>query len=160
MTPFYNTVEKQAQFVGEATGFLGTPFHHHGRVKGGGVDCVGLLAELYIATGAATRVVLPKYRINEWNVLKDSKVKAFLTGSLEGTLNPGLKMVEIGPELSTLLPGDIITVSVASCVHHVGAMTWPTAFVHVLIVHGVVITNLAHRAYKSRLSSVHRIVTL
>lgn len=158
MTPFYGTIDKQSEFVKESVEFLGTPFHHHGRVKHGGVDCVGLLAELFIATGAAVRVQLPPYRINEWNILTESKVKEFLRGNMEETLAPGLKMIEIEPELSTLLPGDIITVRVKSIVHHVGAMIWPPDFVQVIMGRGVMISNLAHAAYKNRLSSVHRIV--
>lgn len=32
------------QIIEEARSFLGTPFHHQGRVKHHGVDCVGLVA--------------------------------------------------------------------------------------------------------------------
>ncbi len=32
------------QIIEEARSFLGTPFHHQGRVKHHGVDCVGLIA--------------------------------------------------------------------------------------------------------------------
>ena len=33
----------RAQVVAEARGWLGTPFEHQGRVRGAGVDCIGLL---------------------------------------------------------------------------------------------------------------------
>jgi cell wall-associated NlpC family hydrolase len=33
--------------LAEARSFLGTPYHHKGRVKGVGVDCGGLLYEVY-----------------------------------------------------------------------------------------------------------------
>lgn len=32
----------RAAFVAEARDWLGTPYHHQGRVKGVGVDCIGL----------------------------------------------------------------------------------------------------------------------
>lgn len=41
----------RAQILDEARAWLGTPFHHQGRVKGVGVDCVGLLAGVARALG-------------------------------------------------------------------------------------------------------------
>jgi cell wall-associated NlpC family hydrolase len=35
-----------AQVVEEARKYLGTPFHHQGRLLGVGIDCVGLLANI------------------------------------------------------------------------------------------------------------------
>lgn len=32
------------QFVEEVKSWIGTPFHHEGRVKGAGIDCVGVAA--------------------------------------------------------------------------------------------------------------------
>lgn len=43
-------VERQA-VVTEAASWLGTPYHHMGRVKGAGVDCAMLPAEVYAAVG-------------------------------------------------------------------------------------------------------------
>jgi cell wall-associated NlpC family hydrolase len=34
------------QIVVAARGWLGTPFHHQGRVKGAGVDCAGVIVEV------------------------------------------------------------------------------------------------------------------
>lgn len=39
------------QLILEARTWLGTPFHHQGRIKGVGVDCVGLVAETMRACG-------------------------------------------------------------------------------------------------------------
>lgn len=38
---------KRAEVALEACGWLGTPYHHHGRVKGVGVDCAMFLAEVF-----------------------------------------------------------------------------------------------------------------
>lgn len=35
----------------EALAWVGTPYHHHGRIKGVGVDCLMLLAEVFEAAG-------------------------------------------------------------------------------------------------------------
>ena len=37
--------------VEEARGWIGTPFHHQARLKGHGVDCVGLLVGVAMALG-------------------------------------------------------------------------------------------------------------
>ena len=46
--------EKQAQIVSEAREWIGTPYHHHQRVKGAGVDCVGLIIGVGLNTGSLT----------------------------------------------------------------------------------------------------------
>jgi cell wall-associated NlpC family hydrolase len=42
---------RRAAVVAEAQEWIGTPFHHHARVKGAGVDCLHLLAEVYERCG-------------------------------------------------------------------------------------------------------------
>ena len=37
--------------VVEARAWLGTPYHHHGRIRGAGVDCAQLSAAVYEAAG-------------------------------------------------------------------------------------------------------------
>lgn len=36
-------MSKRESIVAEARAWLGTPYHHEGRVKGAGVDCIGLV---------------------------------------------------------------------------------------------------------------------
>ena len=47
---------QRAAVVAEALTWQGTPYHHGGRVKGAGVDCAMLLAEVYAAVGLAPRI--------------------------------------------------------------------------------------------------------
>src|SRR5271166_3211238 len=42
---------RRAAAIAEAETWLGTRYHHMGRVKGAGVDCLMLLAEVYAAAG-------------------------------------------------------------------------------------------------------------
>jgi cell wall-associated NlpC family hydrolase len=44
-----------------AVKWIGTPYAHEGRVRGGGVDCATLLAEVYCAAGLIPRIALPQY---------------------------------------------------------------------------------------------------
>ena len=52
------TDPRRAAVVAEAATWLRTPYHHMGRVKNAGTDCLMLLAEVYEAAG----VIPPRYR--------------------------------------------------------------------------------------------------
>ncbi len=43
--------EQRAAVVREAMAWVGTPYHHQGRIKGAGVDCAFLLVEVFHACG-------------------------------------------------------------------------------------------------------------
>lgn len=44
---------KRADIIDAARTFLGTPFHHQGRAKGAGIDCIGLLVGAASEAGIA-----------------------------------------------------------------------------------------------------------
>lgn len=46
----------RAAVVAEALSWLGTPYHSHGRLKGIGVDCAMLLAEVYERAGVVKHI--------------------------------------------------------------------------------------------------------
>jgi hypothetical protein len=52
---------RRAAVIGEAETWLLTPYHHMGRVKGGGTDCLMLLAEVYEAVGLVPHIDIPFY---------------------------------------------------------------------------------------------------
>lgn len=61
-------VQQQRQAVLEqAKTWLGTPYHHQGRIKGVGIDCATLLCEVYHAAGVAPFVDPTPYPQN-WHV--------------------------------------------------------------------------------------------
>ncbi len=43
---------KNLEAVQEALTWLGTPYHHQGRIKGVGVDCGTLICEVYEKVGS------------------------------------------------------------------------------------------------------------
>jgi cell wall-associated NlpC family hydrolase len=63
---------RREQVVAEAVTWLRTPYHHMGRVKGGGTDCLMLLAEVYHAVGVIPRVDVPFYP-PDWNLHRDAE---------------------------------------------------------------------------------------
>jgi len=66
------TSRKRAAIVAEALSWTGTPFHHAARVKGAGVDCLMLLAEVYERAGIVTRVDPPFY-VPDWHLHRDAE---------------------------------------------------------------------------------------
>lgn len=61
--------------VAEALQWMGTPYHHHGRVRGprGGVDCAMLLAEVFTAAGAISAVDPGIYPV-DWHLHRGEEV--------------------------------------------------------------------------------------
>lgn len=60
-------IELRHSIVREAREWLGTPYHHHGRIKHVGVDCAHLLCAVYEAAAAVAPVVLPYYPV-DWHL--------------------------------------------------------------------------------------------
>ena len=86
--------KRRAAIIAEAQGWIGTPFHHQGRVKGAGVDCLMLLAEIYERAGIVGRVEPPFY-VPDWHMHRDAE------RYLEGLLGYA-RAIEVPPQ-----PGDI-----------------------------------------------------
>ena len=57
----------RAAVIAEAERWIGTPFHHEARIKGGGVDCLMLLAEVYERAGVIKHAAPPHY-VPDWHM--------------------------------------------------------------------------------------------
>lgn len=62
------------KIVAEARSYLGTPFHHQGRVKGVGVDCAGLVGMVAVALGLLGVDDIPKDYAKQPNAHAMTKV--------------------------------------------------------------------------------------
>lgn len=58
--------------VQEALTWLHTPYHHHARIKGVGVDCAQILAAVYSAAGVTGAVELGDYA-PQWHLHRDEE---------------------------------------------------------------------------------------
>src|SRR5256714_15301219 len=65
-------MSQRRRVVAEAETWLQTPYHHMGRIKGGGTDCLMLLAEVYEAAGVIPHVDVPFYP-PDWNLHRDAE---------------------------------------------------------------------------------------
>lgn len=65
--------DRRAAVLEEARSWIGTPFHHAARVKGAGVDCLMLLAEVYERAGVVPQRVEPGFYVPDWHMHKDAE---------------------------------------------------------------------------------------
>jgi cell wall-associated NlpC family hydrolase len=70
--PMIDIEAERAAVVEEAREWLRTPYHHMGRVKGAGVDCATLLAEVFARAGAVPRFGIPFYP-PDWHLHRDAE---------------------------------------------------------------------------------------
>jgi cell wall-associated NlpC family hydrolase len=131
---------RRAAVVAEAETWLGTPYHHMGRVKGAGCDCLTMLAEVYCACGIIPHVDIP-YFAPDFNLHQSAELY------LEGLLQYAREIP--GPPQ----PGDVALWKFGRCFAH-GAivMDWPTlihSWVRIGVIYGdATQPTLAGRAVK------------
>ena len=107
------TAFQRAVVTAEAATWLRTPYHHMGRVKGGGTDCLMLLAGVYEAAGVIPHIEVPFYP-PDWHLHRS--VERYLDGLMQYA-----REVK-GPPL----PGDAVLFKFGRCFAH-GAIVvgWP-----------------------------------
>ena len=78
-------MNQRQRVVAEAETWLRTPYHHMGRIKGGGTDCLMLLAEVYEAAGVIPHIDVPFYP-PDWNLHRDAEryLQAYCQPGLDG----------------------------------------------------------------------------
>ncbi len=103
---------RRGAVLGEAQSWLGTPYHHMGRVRGAGTDCLMLLAEIYTAVGIISPVSVPFYP-PDWHLHRSAE------RYLEGIL-------AYAREIALPEPGDAALFKFGRCFAH-GAVVvgWP-----------------------------------
>jgi|SRR5579872_717175 len=70
--PFDPHACERAAVIRYAQEWLRTPYHHGGRVKGAGVDCAMLLAEVYAEAGLVRHLAIPHYP-PDWHLHRDAE---------------------------------------------------------------------------------------
>ena len=104
---------RRSQVIAEAVTWLGTPYHHMGRVRGGGTDCLMLLAEIFASAGVIPRIEVPFYP-QDWHLHRDAE--RYLNG-----------LVQYAREIAgPPQPGDVAVFKFGRCFSH-GAIVvaWP-----------------------------------
>lgn len=115
---------KNIDAVNEALTWLGTPYHHQGRVKGAGVDCGTLICEVFERVGLMDHLD-PRPYPPDWHLHQMG----------ERYLQHVLSVCE---PIDNPEPGDIVLYKFGKCVSH-GAIVidWPIV-IHSYIGKGVI----------------------
>ncbi len=136
------TIEHRADIVRAAREWLGTPYHHHARVKRAGVDCAMFPLAVYQECGVLPREYEPPHYSVQWHLHRSEELY--------------LKEIEkFVVEIDTPpLPADFIVFRFGRTFSH-GAIVveWPIV-IHSYIPHGVLLSDalrdgeLLSREYK------------
>lgn len=120
---------KRQQVVEEALSWLGTPYRHMGKIKGGGVDCGQYLLQVYNRAGIIP-VVDTGYYPQDWHLHQHGEkyLKELMRHAVKVDRDP--------------LPGDIIMFKWGRCAAH-GAIVleWPRV-IHSYVEQGVIISDV------------------
>jgi cell wall-associated NlpC family hydrolase len=65
-------IEQRQKVIEVARSWLGTPYHHMGRVKSAGVDCATFVCEVYEEAGITPHIVLDYYP-KDWALHKNKE---------------------------------------------------------------------------------------
>lgn len=132
-----------ADVVTEALTWLGTPYHHQGRVKGFGVDCAMLLCEVYHAVGLVPFVDPTPYP-HDWHLHRSEE--RYL-GWIEQFADP----------VETPQAGDVALYKFGRCVSHAAiVIEWPRV-IHAYLGQGCVLADSTQGRLNRRLAGFWRI---
>lgn len=142
MTPL-----QREKVLSEALSWLGTPYHHQGCVKGGGVDCAMILTDVYREAGLIPRID-PRPYAPDWHLHRsDEKYLGWVEKYADKI------------EESEAAPGDLVLFSFGRCVSH-GAivMNWPMVLHAYRPEHEVVLTDVSRNpALAARIAGFYRV---
>ncbi|MFZ5544406.1 MAG: hydrolase [Pseudomonadota bacterium] len=133
---------QRAAVVAEGMTWHRTPYHHHGRIKGAGVDCAMLLAEVFHACGLVERVEPGHYPV-QWHLHRDEE--RFI-GWLQQYAQPL-------PAGQALQPADVALFRFGRTYSHGGLMVEPDLVLHAFndrFTSGVILTRLDEAPLQGR----------
>jgi cell wall-associated NlpC family hydrolase len=115
--------------VSIARDWLGTPYHHHARIRGVGVDCVQLLLAVYPLAGVCDMIDTGTYD-QQWHLHQDGEMYR------DRLLIAGWRMIDV-PAL-----GDIALYRFGRAYSHAGIVSTDAGdVIHAYAGRGVIITQ-------------------
>lgn len=123
--------------VAAAMGWVGTPYHPHGRIKGVGVDCVHLLCAVYEEAGVAPHCDPGDYP-RDWHQHRNEE------RYLSGLVCNGAREVD-DPQR-----GDIVMWRFARTFSHAGIYIGDDMVVHACVGMGVIVSGMSESLFLLR----------
>jgi cell wall-associated NlpC family hydrolase len=120
-------LEQRERVIRESLTWVGTPYHHMGRIKNVGIDCATFPAEVYAAAGVIAPVSIDFYP-PDWHLNRDAE--RYLQ-----------RVIEYAAEVSQPQPGDLVLWKIGRAFAH-GAivLAWPR-IIHAVVGIGVIEDN-------------------
>ena len=136
----------RAEIVAEAVSWIGTPYHHHARIKGVGVDCAQLLLEVYTNTGVIPEVHFVDYA-RDWHLHHSDELYA-------GWLDT------YGHEITAAeaMPGDAVLFRFGRCFSHGGVIGYDGQIIHAYIGRGVITSTIHEEPLDGRPARYWRVL--
>lgn len=113
--------------IAEARTWLGTPYHHHARIKGVGVDCAQLLCAVFEACGMVPHVD-PGFYAVDWHLHHSEEQFIAWLDKFGTEVTDG----------SEALPGDVVIWKYGRCFSHGSIYTGNGFFIHSYLRLGVI----------------------
>ena len=133
------------QIIQVAFDWLGTPYHHHGRIKGVGVDCVQFLIAVFSECGLAQGAETGPYP-QDWHLHRSEE--KYLAG-----------IQQYAKQTATPEPGDIALFRFGRCVSHAGiVLPEQRTVIHAYVGSGVILSSLDGQELVGRLHSFWRVI--
>lgn len=127
----------RSQVVAEARRWIGTPYHHHGRVLGVGVDCAQILCAVYEACGLVDHIDPGNYA-RDWHLHRSEE------------LYLGWLMKAGATEVASPQPGDVAVFRFGRTWSHGGILIDADQVVHAYIGRGVIVNRLNEEPLQGR----------
>ncbi len=144
---FFDSPERQAMLRAEAASWVNTPFRVHAAVKGAGVDCVRMVAEIMVACGVIPGYTFPRYSL-DWAKHQDRSLVLEWLASC-----PCVALVPDGepPQF-----GDVLCFKIGRCVQHAAVALDLPLFVNAVEGARVSISQINDPTWSKRLACVYR----
>lgn len=133
------TPEQRRAVVAEAMTWIGTPYHHHARIKGVGTDCAQILCAVYEACGLVEHVDTGFYP-TDWHLHRSEEIYARWLYKYALRLEPADKP----------LPGDVALFKFGRCFSHGAILVDDGLLVHAYIGRGVILSRADEEPLEGR----------
>jgi NlpC/P60 family putative phage cell wall peptidase len=125
-----NEQEQRRRVVAESLSWCDTPYHHQGRIKGVGVDCLMLLLEVFERAGVVERIEPGNYA-QQWHLHRNEELY------MGGLARYARRVAAI----DLAQPGDIALYQFGRCYSHGGIFVAADLVVHAYVNRGVILTR-------------------
>lgn len=159
MNAYYSSTHAASSLIAEAHGWVGTPFAPYAALKGVGVDCIHLAAELYARTGALPDSTLPFYNLDHSVHHASSdlfpQIEAF-GRFLRVWDDKESDDRELPDDPLALMVGDLFCFRFGAAPFHLGVHLGQRLFIHVMARRTVMVSTLEDSTWRSRLVRIYR----